>query len=71
MWATRAADIASLRLLCDSGAEIDAEDRCGLTAVQLAVSTFCLATEHALLEYGASEPMDFFGFKALSDTVPI
>ncbi|KAK7428247.1 hypothetical protein QQZ08_005313 [Neonectria magnoliae] len=50
MWAARAIDVAALRLLCKGGVNIDIEDSCGLTALQLATMSFNMAAEYVLLE---------------------
>lgn len=70
MWATQAVEVAGLRFLCNGGADVDAEDSCGLTAIQLAVINSNSAAEQVLMQYGASVSRDLYGFEALfSDSV--
>jgi ankyrin repeat protein len=54
-----------VNLLLENKADVDAEDRYGLTTLQLAAFEGQETVERLLAEIGASEPTDFYGLQAL------
>jgi ankyrin repeat protein len=56
---------AVVKLLLDTGSEVEIESRGGWTALQLAALNGHEGIEQLLVIYGSSEPEDFYGLQQL------